>query len=77
MFSITWSLQFKHVAFFIKRLHREINQAHGTAGLLHLMIKEYLDMNFVKANYMTYFCLGGARKAALSQIPSSVFKVHP
>lgn len=44
----------------------------GTAGLLRLMIKEYLDMNFVKANYMAYFCLGGACKAALSQISSSV-----
>lgn len=77
MFSITWSLPFKHIAFFIKHLRREINQVHGTAGLLHLLIKEYLDMNFVKANYMAHFCLGGARKAALSQIPSSVLKMHP
>lgn len=75
MFSIIWSLQFKRVYFFIK--HKEINQVHGTAGLLHLMIKEYLDMDFVKTNYMAYIFSGGARKATLSQTPSRVLKVHP
>lgn len=77
MFSITWSLQLKRVYFFIKHLHKEINQVHGIVGLLHLMIKEYLDMDFVKTNYMAYIFLGGAHKAALSQTPSRVLKVHP
>lgn len=70
-------LKVKDIAVFIKSLLREINQFCGTAALLHLMIKVYLDMNFVKANYMAYFCLGGACKAALSQISCSVFTVHP
>lgn len=34
-------------------------------------------MNFVTANYMAYFCLGGACKAALSQISSIYLKCIP
>lgn len=44
-----------------------MEQFYGAAALLLLTIKVYLDVNFVRANYRAYSCLGGARKGALSQ----------
>lgn len=39
-----------------------MDQFCGTAGLLQLMIRIYLDMNIVKANPMACFCLVGLVK---------------
>lgn len=54
-----------------------IGKLTSSVEVLGCYIKVYLDMNFVKANFMACFCLGGAWKAALSPTSCSLLKVYP